>query len=235
MITPDDKCIEWALPYIRQNRSKEIGAVLFDIGSNKGEWIQTVLNMLGGKFVVHGFEPNPGAFEILETNIKADNVVLNNYGFSSCEEETVLYVPTKKDSTSKSASALSSVYPRKIFNTWSDSNVVEQKVTLRTLDSVVEELGFEKINFLKIDVEGHELAVLKGARQLFADGKVNVGQIEVGGTLEDSGVTIKDFVEFLNEYNYGLYFGDITPLNELKEDRNFEWENLLFVNKELLL
>lgn len=60
------------------------------------------------------------------------------------------------------------------------------------------------IDLLKIDVEGHELAVLKGANRMISEGRIRFVQFEFGGTSIDSRTFFRDFWRLLSP-NYTLY------------------------------
>ncbi len=55
-----------------------------------------------------------------------------------------------------------------------------ERVEVRTLDDFCAEQGVERIDFLKLDVEGHELAVLRGAQRMLGAGAVSMIQFEFG-------------------------------------------------------
>ncbi len=55
-----------------------------------------------------------------------------------------------------------------------------ERIEVRALDDFCREQGVERIDFLKLDVEGHELAVLRGARRMLGAGTVSLIQFEFG-------------------------------------------------------
>lgn len=229
MITPDEQCLRNSSKFIKKNKEDEL--VFMDIGSNKGEWTDLVLNLITqtNKCKIHLFEPNPACYDELVAKFGTNSSTkINNFGVSSKACSATLFDPKGV------GSALSSLYDRKVFHTWTDGTIiVEKQVNLVSLDDYVELNNIDHIHFLKIDVEGHELEVLRGARKLFEEKKVNVGQFEVGGTFSDAGICIKDFIDFFADYNYGIYFKEISKDCELKTNVEFEWENILFANKSL--
>lgn len=229
MITPDKQCLKNSSNFIKKNKRDEL--VFIDIGSNTGEWTDMILTMIGktNKCNVHLFEPNPACYDGLVKKFGTNSSIkINNFGVSSKAGTATLFDPKGE------GSALSSLYNRKVFHTFKDGSVIyEKKVNLVSLDEYVELNNIDHIHFLKIDVEGHELEVLRGARKLFEEKKVNVGQFEVGGTFSDAGICIKDFIDFFADYNYGIYFKEISKDCELKTNVEFEWENILFANKSL--
>jgi FkbM family methyltransferase len=230
MITQDDKCLRECSKYITKNlENNEI--VFFDVGLNKGDWSSLVLSMLTDKYKVqiHGFEPNPVAYSVSHELFKHDNrVVANNFGLSSKCTSTILYDP------GGNGSAIGSMYKRPVYQTLGGSpELIEHSIELSTLEQYTKTNNIEHINYLKIDVEGHELDVLFGARKFFEKRAINAGQFETGGTFQDAGICMMDFVEFFKQYNYGMYFQRVHRDNEITTNISFEWENILFVNKSL--
>jgi hypothetical protein len=86
-------------------------------------------------------------------------------------------------------------------------------VECRTLDAVVAEVGVEAIDLLKIDVEGHELAVLNGASKSIAAGRIKLIQFEFGGCNLDTRTTFQDFYYFFSNYGFKLHI--IKPSGQL--------------------
>jgi len=62
---------------------------------------------------------------------------------------------------------------------WSDF-VSEERVKVNTLDRVMEENGIDFIHFLKIDTEGYEMEVLKGAQEALGSKRIGIIQVEAG-------------------------------------------------------
>ncbi len=84
-----------------------------------------------------------------------------------------------------------------------------EDVKLDTVDNWIRGEGIQRIDILKIDVEGNELEVLRGAQETLVD-MVQVIQFEFGGTSIDAGTYFRDYWVFLREY--GFRIGAITPL-----------------------
>lgn len=79
-------------------------------------------------------------------------------------------------------------------------------VTVRTLTSCCTELGIERIDYLKIDTEGHDLAVLRGAEPMLAQDRIAMVEAEVGMSPDNRyHVPFKDVVGFLEPFGYRLF------------------------------
>lgn len=232
MITQDELCLQWSVRYIVANSKEPF--TIFDVGSNVGDYIQLINSMVKSKVNIHSFEPNPKTFVKLSERFGTqENVKLNNCGLGLKEnEDTILFDPAGL------GTAIASLYNRKAYEGFKPEDQPHKiSVKLTNLDSYVKANGIDKINYLKIDVEGHELEVLKGAEDTFAKGLVNVGQFEMGDTFKDAGVTIEDFVSFFDRFGYQIYFQQIKDENIVRKTADVNsydnWENLLFVNTKL--
>lgn len=167
--------------------------VLFDVGANKGSYSHKALEV-NGSTRIHAFEPNNKMFEIVQQKfINFENVNLNNCALGESNMTGMLFVPDSKDS-------LGSVHNRKVFC----EEVEIQSIRLQTIDSYISENGIEGIDLLKLDVEGHELSVLKGALQTIGLKQIRNIQFEFGGCNIDSRTFFRDFWELLSK-NYNIY------------------------------
>ena len=167
--------------------------VLFDVGANVGEYS----NLLGDVFPgakIYAFEPSTPTWEVLKSKLTHPNIEAVNLGLSNAVEQLKLY-------RDKELSSMASVYPRQLGDTTLKNY---EMISLTTLDQFCEERGISFIDFLKIDVEGHELKVFEGATRMLAQRAIRFIQFEFGGTNIDSKVFLRDFVNILSP-NYRLY------------------------------
>jgi len=128
-----------------------------DIGGNRGLYAY-LLCRIGAKVDV--FEPNPRCFEILSAwaaNKKQVNVY--SVALSNIEGKANLHIPIDKRGEEHDASASMENTAFLISR--------DQLVSLRTLDSY----RFEEVDFIKIDVEGHEYKVIEGAASTISKSK----------------------------------------------------------------
>jgi FkbM family methyltransferase len=161
--------------------------VVFDVGANIGDWAENALS-LNPKLKIHCFEPCADTFQLLETRTSGGNVKLNHFGLSDSTAELQLY---KFDATA----GTNSVYLREGLEAKQEFT---ETVQMNTLDNYCQKEGVEHIEFLKLDVEGHELAVFKGAASMLKNGNIDRIQFEYGGCNIDSRVLLKDLFELLS-------------------------------------
>jgi FkbM family methyltransferase len=167
--------------------------VLFDVGANVGEYS----NLLGETFPnarIFAFEPSTPTWEVLKGKLAHGHIEAVNAGLSSAIEEVKLY-------RAEELSSMASVYPRQLGDTTLKKY---EMVSLTTLDQFCEERGISFVDFLKVDVEGHELKVFEGATRMLGQRAIRFIQFEFGGTNIDSRVFLRDFINILTP-NYRLY------------------------------
>lgn len=132
-------------------RAIKKGDVIFDIGANIGYYTVLASKLVDLKGKVYAFEPDPDNLKLLEKNIllnKCSNVVVVPMAVS----ERAGTLTFKKDLSNPGESKISE-----------KGNV---KVKATTLDKFITSRRIKKIDLIKVDVEGAEINVLKGARTL---------------------------------------------------------------------
>lgn len=197
-------------------------SVIFDVGANVGDWTRTVLD-ISSEVEVHSFEPSKHTYKTLSSHKWPAGVHTNNLGLGSAAGEATFFVHGE-------GSTLNSIYFRDAI--FDKETVKTETVSMQTLDAYCEEHGISAINFLKIDVEGHELEVLKGSSAMLATNKIDLIQFEYGGTYIDAGYLLKDVVEYMASYDYGLYkimHNRIEHVAYEKDLENFQYCNYLFI------
>ena len=83
-------------------------------------------------------------------------------------------------------------------------NFSEINVQTQTLDNFCLSEKIENIDVLKIDTEGNDLNVLKGAKKLLSENKIKVIYTEISDTKIDFKEKEKSTIDFLNDYNFDL-------------------------------
>jgi FkbM family methyltransferase len=184
---------KWVLNYLANIMSKKTSVVVFDVGAHIGDYASAVILQFGEKADLYCYEPSKSTFELLTDRLKNHtNVKLFNFGFGEKEEHVPLY-------SSKEESSISSVYKRSLHHCGVTMEYAEE-VELRTLDNFCAEKGIKHIDFLKLDVEGHELRVLSGASNLISSNSIDFIQFEFGDCNIDSRTYFRDFFFLLNPY-----------------------------------
>lgn len=170
--------------------------VILDVGANIGHYAE-LINSLGSRAVLHSFEPHPVPYEKLQAVSLRLGFVAHQMALGDKQSEIELF-----DYTDNSGSEHASLY-REVIESIHKRPATGVKVRCEILDTVVEGLQIRSIGLLKIDTEGHELAVLKGASELLMAGRINVIQFEFNQMNVVSRVFMKDFFDILP--NYRIY------------------------------
>jgi FkbM family methyltransferase len=196
---------------LRQLKSHLNGAkpVIFDVGANRGDFVQLALDEWSGSgLTIHAFEPSRVAF--LELARRFDNrkdIVTNNLALSVEAGERTLYYDV-------AGSELSSLYPRRVDHHGLEFTGTEQ-VQVQRLDGYCAAHAVDHLDLLKLDVEGHELAVLQGASKLFQRQNIGMVSFEFGGCNIDSRNFLRDFHHFFAAHKMKL--ARVTALGRFRE------------------
>lgn len=163
--------------------------ILFDVGANIGDYTKN-LQLFFPNAKIHSFEPAKETFHTLSNCNVGPNVILNNTGISNEVKKGTIYFD-------KENSGLASLYNRQLDYFGLEFSREEQ-VELVTLDYYCQNHGIDKIDFLKMDIEGNEYNALLGATDLLNKNKIGVIQIETGGANMDSRTYFRDFWNLLH-------------------------------------
>ena len=205
-------------------------AVVVDGGANTGEWTRALLKIAGDQVEhIYAFEP------IREHHSKISplpgaKVEIISEALSDSVGELHLYAHVSGASTM-------SAYKRDLSHLALETTH-QSSVSCTTIDRFMEQKQIKKIDFLKLDVEGHELQALKGASRALQIGSVRALSFEFGGCNIDSRTYFKDFWQLLSE-DYQLFI--VNPLTTIKQIDTYDewWEcflttNFIAVHKELV-
>lgn len=146
------------------------GGIVIDAGANLGIYTVVASRLVGNSGTVLSFEPAAESFPVLERNIELNrlhNVRLFRYALSNREGKTRLYHICEMPNSYS-------------LGTDSESREKYEEVVTTTLDKVLQQQGIRSVDFLKMDVEGAEELVLRGAKSLF-DRKQPVVVFEING------------------------------------------------------
>jgi FkbM family methyltransferase len=177
--------------------------VIFDVGANLGNWSLQCLEHFRQHVRLYIFEPSRYTFDRLTENLSATHGTLLgkmvfpfNMGLSDATQAAMLYYDKK-------LSGMASVYKRKL-NHFAKSLNYEEKIEVMTLDDFCQRQDIGRIHFLKMDTEGHELNILKGAEKMIAASAIDFIQFEFGGCNIDSRTYFQDFFYYLTP-KYRVY------------------------------
>jgi FkbM family methyltransferase len=183
-------------PDSRRGVSRQIGRRLpnekiknaFDVGANVGQSIRA-LSVAFPRVQVFSFEPDPDTFLQLEAG--SLDAKLFNYGFGA-EDGLLRFDNSGQNQTHHIAQ--------------DQGRVDLPTVRIRRLDKAFSEFGLDEIDYLKIDTEGHDLEVLRGAAGLLRDSKVKIVETECGVNRDNKlHVPFIEIQNYLEEFGYRLF------------------------------
>ena len=210
---------------------KQDSYCLFDVGANKGDFTKLILDFFGNEIVkIHSFEPSKATFELLSNNIKSDKAILNNKGLGKEAGTFPFY-------TDFPGSGTASLTKRKLDFLGVDFDYSED-VLIDTLDDYCLANNIKDIDLLKIDVEGHELDVLEGSKEMLKKKIFKMVSFEFGGCNIDTRTFLKDFYYLFKEFGFLLYritpSGYFFPLGSYNEKLEmFRTTNYIGIRKDL--
>ena len=170
---------------------------IFDVGANVGHW-SLMAHAICPDATIHAFEILKSTYDVLESQTRAvDKIIANASGLSNKDEMVTLkYFPENTDLTTMSD------YPR-------DMKYTEVTGHVATGDAYAEEHGIDRIDFLKIDVEGAENLVLEGFARTIDRDAIDVIQFEYGTINILTKFLLRDFFDFFEGKGYAV--GKIYP------------------------
>ena len=183
------------LSYIARKFLPNGPVVVFDVGACVGEYTAHVRTVMQDRAVVYCFEPNRAAFSILSETYRGDELIhCFHLGMGDKDGEEMLYCNAK-------APLFASMYRG---NTYQTDSVTQQSIRIATIDSFCKSNNIDRIDLLKLDIEGHELKVLLGASDMLKARRIGFIQFEFGDCNISSRTYFKDFFDFLSP-SYSIY------------------------------
>lgn len=227
----EDHLLRHVLPRVVTVRAP----VILDVGANRGEMSIALRGAFPAARIV-AFEPNPVTYEQLAGNLKGLGVECVQAGLGAAEGTARLHCYRGDQ-----ASGHATVY-REMFRLYegygigSATDLVEFEVGIQTLDTTCRALGIEAVEFLKIDVEGHELRVLEGAREMLAEGRIALIQFEFTDCNVLSRTFMRDFYETLRGFRFfRLAPSGLVPMGPYAARLEvFQFQNILAVRDDRL-
>lgn len=182
--------------------------VIYDIGANIGTWTLLAKSFFPDT-VIHGFEPLENHIQKFCENTKGvANVHIHAFCLGSENKQTTINVSSFSDSSSiLEATSLE-------YEQFGIKKAGEENVIVKRLEDIIDEGKLPVPDIMKLDVQGYELEVLKGAGNYLKQVQYLIVEVSFKEYYEGQPLFL-DIAGYLNKYNFKIYaFGHSTPLGQ---------------------
>jgi FkbM family methyltransferase len=199
------------------------GMTVIDGGANVGEITLVAAKLVGPSGLVCSFEPVDGMADQLERNILANNltnVQVVRAGLAREVGEATIYLAYDKFSDGSRNDGLGTLFPS------GNRSRAAGTIPLVTLDGIIRERGGQRVDLVKLDIEGGELAALQGAGAMLREMKPAL-ILELGDeTCRAAGYSMREIWDYLAGFGYTFsrierkgHLTSVTP-DQLREFQN---------------
>ena len=193
-------------------------AIIFDVGAHHGKWSQQILEALGptNRCRIYQFEPLP----LNQTKVRSLNLPRTTLVEAAVSDKSgigTIYTPD-------AWSPVASLHWRR-DSYLQQYRFTEEKIKVVTIDEVMDDFKIEFVDFMKLDVEGNELAALQGSRESLRSKRIKALTFEFGSGNINSRTYFHDFWDQLHACGYVIKRicpgGVLFPIKEYYEDLEY--------------
>lgn len=210
--------IKFLLKYLKK------GDTFLDVGANIGMYSLLASKLVEDRGKIVAFEPTPIIFERLQQNIRLNeltNVYAFNLGLSN-QKSTIDFHVSKDGHDAWNSFALLDLHH--------ESETI--KIDVDTIDSFLIEKKIDKVDLIKVDVEGWEKYVLEGSVSLLQKEDAPIFLVEFTETNAfAAGYYLGEIFDYMKSYGYDWYAYDAEQnllINE-KKKLHYPYENLIAI------
>jgi FkbM family methyltransferase len=186
---------------------------VFDVGANVGAYSGR-LKQLCPSARIWAFEPHPATYRQLAAVAAASGFMAVNVGLSDHSGRVELY--DYRDIAEGAGSPHASLH-REVIEQVHHAQAVAIDVEVKSISQVMKSENVQHLSLLKIDAEGHELPILKGAAEAIAAGRVDVVQFEFNEMNVMSRVFFRDFYDALPGFSfYRMVVNGLAPMGDYR-------------------
>jgi FkbM family methyltransferase len=199
---------------------------ILDIGANEGQFIDKISKILP-EANIFSFEPLQDSFKKLEEKVSGKkNITIFNFALGDQEKETI--INRNEYSPSSSLLELTDLHKNAFPIT---KEAKEEKIYVKELDKIANELELKKKVMMKIDVQGYELNVLRGAENTIKE--VDIILIETSFyELYKNQPLFGDIFNFLSDGGFN-YYGSLEQLYDVRDGRILQADSIFISNSIL--
>lgn len=173
------------------------GMIAIDAGALYGDHTIAYAASVGNEGAVFAIEPNPMAFECLSKNAEKFQSPVFCMNLCLGEEHGAEAIHIMSDNVGASRMTEKDCKPDEL-----PDDRIEKTIRTASLDGIVRDSGIDRLHFIKIDCEGWEYRILRGARDTLRQFKPLL-MIEMNSwALAQQGSCYKDIYDFLLQQNY---------------------------------
>lgn len=187
--------------------------IVFDVGANIGEWA-FLIHQAYPEASLFMFEPQPKCQERIRERHIPKSILVPKAVSSTADQTVKLFTPGSTD-------GLASLHQRR-DSYFSTNDFASVDVQTTTIDEIAATYGLRTVDFMKVDVEGHELSVLEGAKRSLEEHRIKALSFEFGSGNINSRTFFHDFWDFLTPLGYRIYrilpSSRLMPIREYYED-----------------
>ena len=164
-----------------------------DVGANRGDYCAAVLAECPSA-TGFAFDPGIAAYAALTERFSGERrVTVQRVAISDTSGKARFY---EEPDVGLGSSLIRSI---------ARSGAIEIATDVTTIDIVAHQAKWDRIDLLKIDAEGHDLPVMRGAGELLMSGAIGLIQFEYHRTWATAGHTLLAALNMLDEYGYATY------------------------------
>lgn len=194
-----------------------------DVGANRGEWTAHLLRAAPALERVLCYEPGCAALEALRGKLGfEERVTIIDAAVAEAAGEQEFF---EEPDAGETSSLVDLHY----------GDVARRTVRVVTLDDELDRLGVEHVDMLKIDAEGMDLHVLRGARRALCDHRIAVAQFEYHTTWATAGSTLAAAFRLLRGHGYEVLVLRADGLHLFEPERTgelFAYANFVALSSE---
>ena len=202
------------------------GSIAIDIGANVGVYTKFLSHFVGRGGTVVSVEPIAETYSYLVHGVEQlalENVRTFNRALSDVEGKATMVVPTE-------ASGEKNFYQAHLEPAGGEG----ESVVVTTLDRLSAQFDANRVSFIKIDVEGFELACCKGGLELLRASKPAC-LIEISQNFDEKGSPSYELARLFDELGYRIYWFDGTRIRLRKSgDRSINYFFLTDAHLEMV-
>ncbi len=196
---------------------------VIEIGANQGYFTNLFQKLVGTKGAIHAFEPIPATFELLKESVSnyPKNYCLYNLGTGAENLDSVEFHLPVNDHGQATMSPHAS-------DAWQNQEIQKVNCKVVRLDDFKPFKNLKRIDFIKLDAEGAELASLQGAKELIDKNKPILFFEGCKEWMSSFQYTPRDFDKFLASHGYrhlqvvGKKLSPILSLEDFFENKTQE-------------